>query len=99
MEVAIVLSTILFVILTVFTVTKASIPNPVYINERGKWFLFILTYREDIYFFEVNTKYISSSVLKQQNFHECVARVKISMFEIYLVFTKKSKCSFYFYTF
>ena len=44
MEVAIVLSTILFVILTVSRVTKASIPNPVYINERGKWFLFILTY-------------------------------------------------------
>ena len=25
---------------------------------------------EDIYFFQVNTKYISSSVLKHQNFHE-----------------------------
>ena len=27
-------------------------------------------YIEDIYFFEVNTKYISSSVLKHQSFHE-----------------------------
>ena len=35
---------------------------------------------EDIYFFQVNTKYISSSVLKHQNFHDCAARVKILMF-------------------
>ena len=35
---------------------------------------------EDIYFFKVNTKYISSSELKTSNFHECVARVKIKMF-------------------
>ena len=27
---------------------------------------------EDIYFFKVNTKYISSSELKTSNFHECV---------------------------
>ena len=40
-------------------------------------------YIEDIYFFEVNTKYISSSVLKHQNFHECAARMKISMFSTY----------------
>ena len=32
---------------------------------------------EEIYFFEMNTKYISSSELKTSNFHECVARVKI----------------------
>ena len=30
---------------------------------------------EDIYFFEVNAKYISWSVLKNRNFHECEARV------------------------
>ena len=35
---------------------------------------------EEIYFFEMNTKYISSSELKTSNFHECVARVKILMF-------------------
>ena len=35
---------------------------------------------EDIYFFEVNTKYISSSVLKTSEFHECAARMKILMF-------------------
>ena len=29
---------------------------------------------EEIYFFEMNTKYISSSELKTSNFHECVAR-------------------------
>ena len=36
-------------------------------------------YKEDIYFFEVNTKYISSSVLKTSEF----ARMKISMFSTY----------------
>ena len=36
---------------------------------------------EDIYFFEVNTKYISSSAVKKISiFHECVARVKILIF-------------------
>ena len=43
-------------------------------------FFFGLVYIEDIYFFEVNTKYISSSVLKTSYFHECAARMKISMF-------------------
>ena len=71
---------------------------------------------EDIYFFEVNTKYISSSAVKNQYF----SRVRISSSavknqyfsrvrstsenadiftardEIYLVFAKKSKFSFYF---
>ena len=39
------------------------------------------SYIEDIYFFEVNTKYISSSAVKKISiFHECVARVKILIF-------------------
>ena len=38
-------------------------------------------YIEDIYFFEVNTKYISWSVVKKICiFHECVARVKMLIF-------------------
>ena len=38
-------------------------------------------YIEDIYFFEVNTKYISSSAVKKISiFHECVARVKMLIF-------------------
>ena len=38
-------------------------------------------YIEDIYFFEVNTKYISSSVVKKISiFNECVARVKMLIF-------------------
>ena len=36
---------------------------------------------EDIYFFEVNTKYISSSAVKKISiFQECVARVKMLIF-------------------
>ena len=36
---------------------------------------------EDIYFFEMNTKYISSSAVKKISiFHECVARVKMLIF-------------------
>ena len=36
---------------------------------------------EDIYFFEVNTKYISSSAVKKiRIFYECVARVKMLIF-------------------
>ena len=61
-------------------------------------------YIEDIYFFEVNTKYISSSVLKTSDFHECAARMKISMFSTHEMkyiwyLLKKSKFSFFFYTF
>ena len=38
-------------------------------------------YIEDIYFFQVNTKYISSSAVKKISiFHECIARVKILIF-------------------
>ena len=41
----------------------------------------LLKYIEDIYFFEVNTKYISSSAVKKISiFHECVARVKMLIF-------------------
>ena len=56
---------------------------------------------EDIYFFEVNTKYISSSVLNtselprvrstSENFN-----VFNSRDDIYLVFTEKREISFYF---
>ena len=50
-------------------------------------------YIEDIYFLEVNTKYISSSVLKIS----VLSLVRI-FDEIILVFTeKKSKFSFYFF--
>ena len=57
-------------------------------------------YIEDIYFFEVNTKYISSSVLKTYEFSKVRSTnenfdVFNSRDEIYLVFTKKSKFSFY----
>ena len=59
---------------------------------------------EDIYFFEVNTKYISSSAVKKISiFHECVARkatktnkqtsenadIFTTQDEIYLVFAVK----------
>ena len=49
-------------------------------------------YIEDICFFEVNTKYISSSELKTSEF----SRMRSSRDEIYLVVTEKSKFSFYF---
>ena len=46
-----------------------------------------IVYIEDIYFFEVNTKYISSNVMK------CITRVNFMIFstrdEIFLVFTQK----------
>ena len=43
--------------------------------------LYLTRYIEDIYFFEVNTKYISSSAVKKISiFHECVAQVKILIF-------------------
>ena len=62
---------------------------------------------EAICFFEVNTKYISSSELKtsgrqHQNFHKCAARVKILTFSTHEmkyisgIHRKKSKFSFYF---
>ena len=54
-------------------------------------------YIEDIYFFEVNTKYISSSAVKKISiFHECVARessenadIFTARDEIYLIFAEK----------
>ena len=57
---------------------------------------------EEIYFFEVNTKYISSSELKTSEFSGVRSTsenlyVFNSLDEIYLVFTEnKSKFSFYF---
>ena len=58
----------------------------------------MLQYTEDIYFFEVNTKYISSSVLKTSEF----SRVR-STSEPFDVFNSrddiKSKFSFYFVLF
>ena len=59
-------------------------------------------YIEDIYFFEVNTKYISSSAVKKISiFHECVARVKMLIFSPHEMkyiwyLPRKSKFSFYF---
>ena len=63
-----------------------------------------LRYIEDIYFFEVNTKYISSSVLKTSEFSRVRSTsenfdIFNSRDEIYLVFTKRSKFSFYFILF
>ena len=60
-----------------------------------------LTYIEDISFFEVNTKYSSLSVLKPSEFSRVRSTsgnfdVCNSRDEIYLVFTEKSKFSFYF---
>ena len=51
-------------------------------------------YKEDIYFFEVNTKYISSSVLKTSEFSRVRSTSEnFDVFnyrdEIYLVFTEK----------
>ena len=53
-----------------------------------------LMYIEDIYFFEVNTKYISSSELKTSKFSRVLSTsenldVFKSRDEIYLVFTDK----------
>ena len=61
-------------------------------------------YIEDIYFFEVNTKYISSSVYKTSEFSRVCSTVENSdVFnsrdEIYLVFTEKKLIFFLFYTF
>ena len=58
-------------------------------------------YVEDIYFFEVNTKYISSSVLKTSQFSRVRSTsensdVFNSRDEIYLVFIEKKYISFYF---
>ena len=63
-----------------------------------------MQYIEVIYFFEVNTKYISSSVLKTSEFSRVCSTVENSdVFnsrdEVYLVFTEKSKFSFYFILF
>ena len=63
-----------------------------------------MQYTEDIYFFEVNTKYILSSVLKTSKFSRVRSTsensdVFNSQDEIYLVFTEKSKISFFLYFF
>ena len=61
-----------------------------------------MEYIEDIYFFEVNTKYISSSAVKKISIsHECVARVKMLIFSPHEMkyiwyLPKKSKFSLYF---
>ena len=60
-------------------------------------------YIEDICFFEVNTKYISSSELKTSEFSRVLLRTREnsdvfnSRDEIYLVFTSKKQISFIFY--
>ena len=58
---------------------------------------------EDICFFEVNTKYISSSELKTSKFSRVCSTsenfyVSNSRDEIYLVFTEKKQIFFLFYT-
>ena len=64
--------------------------------------LLIIIYIEDIYFFEVNTKYISSSAVKKSVFFSRVrstsenADIFTARDEIYLVFDEKRKFSFYF---
>ena len=62
-----------------------------------------LKYIEDICFFEVNTKYISSSELKTSEFSPVRSTsenfyVFNSRDEIYLVFTEKKQIFFLFYT-
>ena len=61
-------------------------------------------YVEDIYFFEVNTKYISSSVLKTSQFSRMRSTsensdVFNSRDDLYLVFIEKKVHFFLFYTF
>ena len=62
----------------------------------------VIVYIEDIYFFEVNTIYISSSAVKKISiFHECEARVKMLIFSLHEMkyfwyLPRKSKFSFYF---
>ena len=59
-------------------------------------------YIEDYLPFEVNTKYISSSVVKKSIFHECVAQVKMLIFSPHVmkymqyIYRKKCIISFYF---
>ena len=49
-----------------------------------------IEYIEDIYFFQVNTKYISSSAVNKISiFHECVADIFTTRDEIYFVFALK----------
>ena len=60
-------------------------------------------YIEDICFFKVNTKYISSSELKTSEFSRvCSTSENFYVFnsrdEIYLVFTEKKQIFFLFYT-
>ena len=62
-----------------------------------------LRYIEDICFFEVNTKYISSSELKTLEFsrvHSTSENFYVfnSRDEVYLVFTEKKQIFFLFYT-
>ena len=69
-----------------------------------KFLVKVFVYIEDICFFEVNTKYISSSELKISEFSQVRSTsenfdVFNSRDEIYLVFTKKKKQIFFlFYT-
>ena len=75
------------------------------LGQRGKAVKMFETmyYIEDIYFFELNTKYILSSAVKKISiFHECVARVKMLIFsphemKYFWYLPKKSKIFFLFY--
>ena len=62
---------------------------------------FVKVYKSQIYrvylLFKMNAKYISSSAVNNQYFHECVARVYLlilSPHDIYLVFTEKERKNF-----
>ena len=70
---------------------------------RGEDVSLLWKYIEDICFFEVNTKYISSSELKTSEFSRVRSTsenfyVFNSRDEIYLVFTEKKQIFFLFYT-
>ena len=64
--------------------------------------LFNKRYIMDIYFFEMNTKYISSNVLKISVISRVrstseIADIFNTLDEIVLVYTEKSECSVYFF--
>ena len=71
-------------------------------NKNNNEYALKFKYIQDIYFFEVNTKYISSNVLKISVISRVRSRSEMADIfntcnEIVLVFTKKSKFSFYFF--
>ena len=87
-------------LLFLFLHTEVTRHPPLYLSL--PWVIFMV-YIEDICFFEVNTKYISSSELKTSEFSRVRSTsenyyVFNSRDEIYLVFTEKKQIFFLFYT-